>query len=65
MFEHIKTTKRIVRGFALLTPEQRKVVASRGGIAAHKHGAAHQWNAAEAREAGKKGGRAKKPKKNQ
>ena len=44
------------RGFASMTKEQQKQIASKGGQAAHKRGVAHQWNADEAREAGKKGG---------
>jgi len=43
-------------GFALLTPEQRKEIASKGGRAAQKRGRAHQFDSEDAREAGKKGG---------
>lgn len=45
------------RGFALLTPEQRADVSSMGGRAAHAAGSAHQFNPAEARIAGSKGGK--------
>jgi general stress protein YciG len=43
-------------GFALLTPEQRKEIARKGGRAAQKRGRAHQFGSDDAREAGKKGG---------
>lgn len=41
------------RGFASLSPDQRKFIARKGGIAAHKKGTAHQWNKEEATEAGR------------
>lgn len=44
------------QGFASMTPEQRRAIASRGGKAAHEKGVAHQWNSAEASVAGRKGG---------
>ena len=44
------------RGFASMDPERQRQIASRGGKAAHASGNAHQFNAAEAREAGRKGG---------
>lgn len=44
------------RGFAAMSPERQKQIASEGGRAAHKLGVAHQWNSEEARKAGKKGG---------
>lgn len=46
------------RGFASMDPERQRQIASEGGKAAHASGNAHQFNAAEAREAGRKGGRA-------
>lgn len=45
------------RGFAALSPERRREIASKGGIMAHKLGTAHQWSVKEARAAGKKGGK--------
>ena len=42
-------------GFAAMTPERRREVASRGGKAAHASGNAHQWTPEEALAAGKKG----------
>lgn len=44
------------RGFAAMSPERQKQIASEGGRAAHRLGVAHQWNSNEAREAGRKGG---------
>lgn len=44
------------RGFASLTPEKRREIASLGGRAAHAKGVAHRFTPAEAREAGRKGG---------
>jgi general stress protein YciG len=43
-------------GFALLTPEQRKDIARKGGRAAQKRGRAHRFDSEDAREAGRKGG---------
>lgn len=47
------------RGFACMTPDARKRIASLGGKAAHVAGKAHEWTAAEASAAGRKGGAAK------
>ena len=44
------------RGFAAMSPERQKQIASEGGRAAHKLGVAHEWSSDEARKAGKKGG---------
>lgn len=46
------------RGFAAMSPERQRQIASQGGRAAHEQGVAHQWNSQEAREAGRKGGQA-------
>lgn len=51
-----KTTSK--RGFASMDPQRQREVASLGGKAAHASGRAHEFNTAEAREAGRKGGRA-------
>jgi general stress protein YciG len=40
-------------------------IASKGGKAAHQKGAAHEWTSEEAREAGRKGGRASHRRKQQ
>ena len=44
------------RGFASMNPDLQRKIASKGGIAAHKKGAAHKWTSEEAIEAGRKGG---------
>ena len=44
------------RGFASMTPEKQREIASKGGRAAHEKGTAHEWTADEARAAGRKGG---------
>ncbi len=44
------------QGFASMTPEQRKRIASLGGTAAHAQGTAHRWTREEAQRAGKIGG---------
>lgn len=51
-----KTTSK--RGFASMDPQRQREIASLGGKAAHASGKAHEFNTAEAREAGRKGGRA-------
>ncbi len=51
--EHRKNAK---RGFAAMSPERQRQIASEGGREAHRQGVAHEWNSAEAREAGRKGG---------
>lgn len=48
--------RRSNRGFAAMSPERQKQIASEGGRAAHKQGVAHEWNSDEARKAGRKGG---------
>jgi len=47
---------KLLRGFQLLSPEERRATAARGGRAAHAGGKAHKWTPDEARRAGKKGG---------
>ena len=44
------------RGFASMSPEKQREIASKGGRAAHQKGTAHEWSADEARNAGRKGG---------
>ena len=46
------------RGFASMSAEKQREIASKGGRAAHEKGTAHEWTADEARSAGRKGGRA-------
>ena len=45
---------RAKRGFAVLSPEKKREIASMGGKAAHQHGRAHRFTSEEARAAGKK-----------
>lgn len=44
------------RGFAAMSSEKQREIASHGGRAAHEKGTAHKWTPLEAREAGRKGG---------
>jgi general stress protein YciG len=44
------------RGFAAMNEAQQRAIASKGGHAAHEKGTAHEFNSAEARQAGQKGG---------
>lgn len=53
---------KLKKGFAIMDPEKRRQICSKGGKAAHAKGNAHEWNSAEASIAGKKGGEAKHPK---
>ena len=45
------------RGFAAMDEEEVRRIASKGGRVAHERGTAHEWSSAEAREAGRIGGR--------
>ena len=47
------------RGFASMDSNRQREIASKGGRAAHKKGAAHQWTREEAQAAGRKGGLAR------
>ena len=44
------------RGFASMSVDKQRVIASKGGRAAHEKGTAHEWTPDEARAAGRKGG---------
>ena len=44
------------RGFAAMSPETQKRIASEGGKASHASGRGHRFSADEARDAGRKGG---------
>ena len=48
------------RGFASMDKDKQRAIASKGGQAAHAKGRAHEWTVEEAREAGRKGGSARK-----
>lgn len=50
--------KKARRGFAAMSPEKQKEIASLGGKAAHAKGTAHEFSPEEARDAGRKGGQA-------
>lgn len=52
--------KKSRRGFASMSTEKRKDVASKGGRASHQKGTAHEFTSSEAKRAGKKGGKSKK-----
>ncbi len=58
MQENQNERTRSRRGFAAMSPERQREIASQGGRAAHQQGVAHEWSAEEARNAGKKGGQA-------
>ena len=48
--------KKSLRGFASMSREKQREIASKGGHAAHAKGTAHEFSADEARAAGRKGG---------
>ena len=52
--ESATQSERRLRGFAAMSPEKKKEIASMGGRAAHACGRAHQFSSEEARAAGKK-----------
>jgi general stress protein YciG len=47
------------RGFASMTKEQQRAIASKGGKSAHQQGRAYEWTPEAARVAGRKGGLAR------
>jgi uncharacterized protein len=49
-----------MRGFASMSAEKRRRIASMGGRAAHQKRVAHEWTREQAREAGRKGGLARR-----
>ena len=52
----MQTTKGRGRGFASMSAEKKKEIASKGGKTAHAMGTAHKWTSEEAKAAGRKGG---------
>ena len=54
----VKGNKSRGRGFASMSRDKQREIASKGGRAAHKQGTAHEWTSDEARAAGRKGGAA-------
>jgi general stress protein YciG len=57
------TVARDPRGFAGMSRDKQREIASKGGKAAHAKGTAHEWSREEAREAGRKGALAARRKK--
>lgn len=51
-----------VKGFASLSPERRREIASQGGKAAHTYGTAHRFTSDEARKAALKSAEVRKRK---
>lgn len=51
-----ETGRKERRGFASMSVEKQREIASKGGRAAHEKGTAHEWTSDEARTAGRKGG---------
>lgn len=49
------------RGFAGMTPEQRRTASSKGGRTTQARGTAHRWNSETGKVAGRKGGQAPRP----
>lgn len=54
------TKPKSTRGFASMDQQRQREIASQGGRAAHANGTAHQFTSEQAREAGRKGGTAKR-----
>jgi general stress protein YciG len=52
----VEGTRKERRGFASMSREKQREIASKGGRAAHEKGTAHEWTPDEARAAGRKGG---------
>lgn len=50
------------RGFASMSADKQRQIASKGGKAAHEKGTAHEFTSEEARAAGRKGGIARQRK---
>ncbi len=54
----METTKK-KRGFAAMSPEKQREIASKGGATAHARKRARHWNSETAAEAGRKGAAAR------
>lgn len=52
----MQTRTKSRQGFASMTAEKRRQIASLGGKSAHRLGTAHKWTSEEAQIAGKRGG---------
>jgi uncharacterized protein len=57
----VTTGKQSRRGFAAMSRDRLREIASLGGRAAHQKGTAHRWTTEEARAAGRKGGHVSHP----
>jgi general stress protein YciG len=57
MVVELKESKKHLRGFASLSTEKKREIASMGGKTAHTLGRAHRWTKQEASIAGRKGGK--------
>lgn len=53
------STKGKGRGFASMSKDKQRMIASKGGRAAHAKGTAHKWTSDEARRAGRLGGKSR------
>jgi general stress protein YciG len=53
-------TNKRSKGFAVMDAQRQREIASEGGKSAHRQGTARRYTSEEAREAGRKGGLAKK-----
>jgi len=61
--EECNVTELIIKrrqGFASMDPEKLRQISQKGGHTAQQRGSAHRWTAEEARRAGRKGGRARR-----
>lgn len=47
------------QGFASMSKDKQREIASKGGKAAHQQGTAHEWTSSEAAAAGRRGGQSK------
>ena len=54
--EIIEEQPKRIQGFASMSEEKKRAIASKGGRAAHALGKAHKWTSEEAQAAGRKGG---------
>lgn len=54
----METHKKGKQGFASMSPDKRREIASKGGKSAQAQGRAHKWNSEEAKEMGRLGGKA-------
>ena len=50
--------EKVRKGFATMSPERKREIASKGGKAAHRLGRAHEFTSEQAKIAGAKGGQA-------